>query len=336
MSGDYPSEYILLSVVVIGRNEGSRLARCLESVVPLKQMSHGTEILYVDSNSTDNSIDIAKSYGATVIPLRAQSPSAAAARNIGWRTAKGEFVLFLDGDTQLAPDFLHNALPKFVEPQIAIICGHRREINPHDSIYNCVFDLDWIYPTGDVDFCGGDAIVRHKVLVEVGGFNETLIAGEEPEMCRRIRGKGYRVVRLDQLMTRHDLHMMSFGQYWRRCFRTGYAYAEIAHRQGYGRGALWRWESLHNFFKGFLMIGLIILSIFALPWSWKPLGFTCFLFFLLIGRTAVLAKPKAGNWRDSLAYGAHAHFQHIPMFMGQLAYWWDYFMGKCRPIIEYK
>lgn len=335
MSGFYPSD-ALLSVVVIGRNEGARLVRCFESLEPLKKMAHGAEIIYVDSASTDGSIKNAEAFGAKVVPLNSEFPSASAARNAGWRVAKGNYILFLDGDTILHPDFVNEALPLFVEPDIAIICGHRREAFPQESRYNYVFDRDWIYPVGDVPFCGGDALVRKKVLEEVGGYNDALIAGEEPEMCQRIRKKGHRIIRVDKLMTYHDLHIMNFGQYWKRCFRTGYAYAEIAHRQRYRQGALWVSESLHNAFKGVLLLGLMLFSVIGLYWSWRPLLFTIFFLFLLTSRTAVLARPKSDSWLDSVVYGIHAHFQHIPMFFGQLSYWKDCLQGKTRPIIEYK
>jgi glycosyltransferase involved in cell wall biosynthesis len=194
-----------LSVVIIGRNEGARLTRCIESVKAMRAPANGIEILYVDSDSTDGSPDRARALGAQVIVVHPERPSAALGRNAGWRAARAPRILFLDGDTILHPEFVHEASQAFADPQVAVVWGHRRELHPENSIYNRVLDLDWVYPPGPSEFCGGDALMRRDVLEEVNGYDETLIAGEEPEMCRRIRSRGYVIQHLDLAMTRHDL-----------------------------------------------------------------------------------------------------------------------------------
>lgn len=331
-----PKNEVLLSIVVIGRNEGQRLTNCLESLQEVREKYPGTELIYVDSSSTDDSIARASAYTAKILSLFPKKASAALARNTGWKAAQGEFILFLDGDTILHPGYVSNALPRFTDTSIAVICGHRREREPHDSIYNYVFDIDWIYPTGFVDFCGGDALIRRKVLEQVGGYDETLIAGEEPDMCCRMRAKGYKVLRLDVPMTGHDLRMGSFSQYWRRCFRTGYAYAEIVQRQSFKKGALWVREAIHNVLKVGILFVLLLGSLIVLPWSCWPLWGVIGLTVILILGSAWRARHKADSVFGCLLYGLHAHFQHIPMFAGQCAFWIDHWRGTPRQIIEYK
>jgi len=137
---------VKLSVVIIGRNEGERLVRCLDSVREMTPVEGGVEVIYVDSASVDGSPARAAARGARVIPLPDGRPTAARGRNAGWRAASGEFVLFLDGDTILDRDFVRRAFAGFSDPNVAVVWGHRREIRPQDSIYNRVLDLDWIYP----------------------------------------------------------------------------------------------------------------------------------------------------------------------------------------------
>ena len=217
-----------LSVVVIGRNEGARLERCLRSIGQMDAPGE-VEIVYVDSASVDGSPARAAAMGAKVIAVHPKRPTAALGRNAGWRAASAEFVLFLDGDTILNPAFVKEAL-RNLDETTAIVWGHRREINIQGSIYNRTLDLDWIYPPGITEFCGGDALMRRAVLEQVGGFDETLIAGEEPEMCRRIRSHGWKIRHIDFPMTGHDLAMTKWSQYWRRATRAGYAYAEVSQR----------------------------------------------------------------------------------------------------------
>ena len=206
----------LVSVVVIGRNEGIRLERCLRSVFAMAHRDFAIEVIYVDSGSTDNSISLASAEGATTIKLVADRPSAALGRNAGWQAAKGSIVLFLDGDTVLHPDFVAASLPEFSVPRVGVVWGHRRELAPEMSVYNRILDLDWIYPPGLTEYCGGDALFRRSVLVATNGFDASLIAGEEPELCRRISALGYDILHVDRPMTRHDLAITRWGQYWKR------------------------------------------------------------------------------------------------------------------------
>ena len=177
-----------LSVVIIGRNEGERLVGCLESVRRIRGVEGNVEVIYVDSASTDNSPQIARSFGAQVVILQDGKRTAARGRNAGWSKALAPHVLFLDGDTILNADFPSAALASLVSDQsIAAVWGHRRELYPERSLYNRVADLDWIYAAGITDYCGGDVLMRRSVLAEVDGYDSDLIAGEEPELCRRLR-----------------------------------------------------------------------------------------------------------------------------------------------------
>ena len=200
----------MLSVVVIGRNEGAHLARCLESVAAMDAPGLSIETIYVDSHSTDRSLAIAESRGAQTLTLQQTRTTAALARNVGWRAARGATILFLDGDTILEPHFVVRALPAFDDASVAVLWGHRRELYPRRSLYLRVLDLDWIYAPGFTLFCGGDALFRRSALVAANGFDETLIAGEEPELCRRLRALGLRILHLDLPMTGHDLGILSF------------------------------------------------------------------------------------------------------------------------------
>ena len=265
---------VLLSVVVIGRNEGERLRRCLDSVCSMKQPDSGIEVIYVDSGSTDGSVDLANNLGIKTICLRPARPSAALGRNAGWRGGRGNYVLFLDGDTVLHPRFVIDSLPEFSRPEIAVVWGHRRELYPQHSLYNRALDLDWIYRAGLTDYCGGDALFRRSVLEETGGFDETLIAGEEPELCRRIRERGFKILHIDRSMTGHDLAITHWKQYWRRALRAGHAFAEVADRSRQTKAPLWVDVCQANQSRALFLLGSVAVGI-ALTLavlSWRPYG----------------------------------------------------------------
>ena len=328
----------LVSVVVIGRNEGQRLARCLKSIKDIINPGGEIELIYVDSNSQDGSPELAETFAARVLQVQPQRPCAAIGRNAGWRAATAPYLLFLDGDTLLHPDFLKIALQAMDDPSVAVVWGHRREIYPKHSLYNRVLDLDWIYPPGVSDFCGGDALMRRSVLEQVGGFSEDLIAGEEPELCQRIRAKGYVILHIDQPMTGHDLAMTRFQAYWKRALRAGHAYADVAHRMKATAFPLWvrdcRRNAIHATILIMLLLGAITLSTITgdvLPLIGLVVGFT-----FLILRSAYKARWKNAQPTTLLLYGIHSHLQQIPIAFGQLSYWYHRFRNQQQGLIEYK
>jgi glycosyltransferase involved in cell wall biosynthesis len=327
-----------VSVVVIGRNEGARLERCLRSVQSMENPEMIREVIYVDSGSTDGSVAMAESFRARTITLRSDHPTAALGRNAGWKQASGKYILFLDGDTILQPGFVAELLTELEQQEVAVVWGHRREIDTAASFYNRVLDLDWLTPPGDVAFCGGDALMRRSVLEEVGGYDEKLIGGEEPDLCRRMRARGYRIMHVDRLMTGHDLAITRWSQYWQRATRTGYAYAQVSERYRNTVMPLWSSEARANRIRALALLALPFIAV-QLSWflmSAYPLLAAVGLLAMLVLRTAFKAKEKSAVWSTRLLYALHSHLQQIPIFVGQLRYFHDRRQGAERGLIEYK
>jgi len=323
-----------LSVVIIGRNEGERLERCILTAQAIEGWTP-KEILYVDSGSTDGSLDVAARLGAVVLPLSPGAFTAARARNLGWRHASGAMVLFLDGDTILNADFPLAALSELRKDAAnAAAWGHRREICPCLSVYVRVLDLDWIYPPGEALFCGGDVLVRRAALEAVGGFDETLIAGEEPEMCRRMRNLGWRIQHIDAPMTLHDLAITRFSQYWRRSQRAGYAFAAVSDRFRATSDPFWAEDARRNRLRGLFWIATPLLAlvcsvVLRSPW---PITLWILLLLAVAARTAFQNRWKRVDWTTLLLFGFHSHLQQIPIFFGQL----QFLFNRNKGLMEYK
>ena len=326
----------LLSVVIIGRNEGERLQRCLEAAATMRRKRFAVEMIYVDSASVDDSVERAAAMGARVIRLQSERPTAAAGRNAGWRAARGEYVLFVDGDAELHADFAALALQVMQRPEVAVVWGHRREKAPQQSWYVRVLDLDWVYAPGPSAFCGGDALMRRSVLEQSGGFDAGLIAGEEPELCRRIRACGHLIEHIDAPMTQHDLAITTFAAYWRRAVRAGHAYAEIALRCRGDDEPLWRAEARRNLAHGALLLAagpLAVALVMAAPVAAAPMTV---LVIAALGRSARRCAWKSDDVKTRWLYAIHAHLQQIPIFCGQIAFHLNRRRGRRRTLIEYK
>lgn len=221
-----------VGVVVIGRNEGERLERCLRSVVP-----RAGAVVYADSGSTDGSVAVARRLGAEVVELDDSAPhTAARGRNAGFERLLAlhpevDLVQVVDGDCEVQDGWLEAAAEILAaRPEVAVVCGRRRERFPEASLWNQLADVEWDAPPGETDACGGDAMIRADTWRRVGGYDATLIAGEDPELCWRIRRNGGRIVRLDREMTLHDAALRRPSQWWRRQTRSGHAFAETVWR----------------------------------------------------------------------------------------------------------
>lgn len=323
-----------LSVVIIGRNEGERLERCILSAQSIEGWQPA-EILYVDSGSTDGSLDLAARLGAVVLPLPAGAFTAARARNFGWRHATGEMILFLDGDTILDADFPLAALAELEKDAAnAAAWGHRREFCGCVSVYVRVLDLDWVYAPGETLFFGGDVLIRRAALESVGGFDEKLIAGEEPEMCRRMRNNSWRIQHIDAPMTLHDLAITRFSQYWRRATRAGYAFASVSARFRATSDPFWSSDARRNRIRGLFWLLSPILALAISVWLLSPLPLALWLLLLVSVtlRSAWLSRWKSNDRKTLILYGLHSHLQQVPIFLGQL----QYLTNRDRKLMEYK
>ena len=326
-----------VSVVVIGRNEGRRLQACLASVHAADWLGLAYQLIYVDSHSHDGSPELALRCGAELLTLGDARPCAAAGRNIGWRAAIAPLILFLDGDTVLDPRFLSQALPALSDPRLAAVWGHRRESRPRQSIYTRVLDLDWIFAPGRVDYFGGDALVRREALAKAGGFDDQLVAGEEPELCRRLRQAGWQIEHIDAAMTQHDLAVRSLAGWWTRAERAGLAYAQVAARFADSPDPLWSAEARRNrWHAGLLMAGAIALPLSLLWQAWLA-GLLLLAGVLLWWRSARRCRWKCPQ-DAALAwcYAAHSQLQQIPIVVGQGRWWWLQKTRRAPSLIEYK
>ena len=324
-----------VGVVVIGRNEGDRLKRCLRSVVGLVR-----QVVYVDSGSTDGSVEFARSLGVEVVELDMSKPfTMARGRNAGLERLvqccpEMSYVQFVDGDCEMADGWMARAR-EFLDqhPQFAVVCGRRRERYPDVSIYNRLCDMEWATPIGEVKACGGDAMMRISVLQEVGGYNPDMIAGEEPELCVRIRQAGWRIMRLDGEMTLHDAAMTRFGQWWRRAVRAGHAYAEGA--AVHGRG-----PERHGVkaIRSFVFWGAVV-PLLALGGAWTTSGASLTILLgypLLWYRVARLQRALGHPRADAHLYAAFILISKFAELYGALVFLWRRLLRRRPTLIEYK
>jgi GT2 family glycosyltransferase len=322
------------AVVVIGRNEGARLARCLDAI-------HGAgATVYVDSGSTDGSCAMARERGATVAALDLSLPfTAARARNLGLQVAlrlqpDAALVQFLDGDCELLPGWLEaGAAALRADDRLAAVCGRVRERARERTIYNRLCDLEWQATPGPARSCGGNAMMRTAAFQQAGGFDPRLIAGEEPELCVRLRGLGWAILRSDREMVLHDADMTRFAQWWRRAARAGWAYAEGAALHGAPPERHWVRECRSIAFWG----GLVPAAALLLAWPTRGLSLALLAGLPLLAARVYRRSVRGGDApRDARLLAFFTVLAKLPQALGLLQFLAFRALGRRRRLVDWR
>lgn len=321
-----------VAVVAIGRNEGERLKRCLQSVA-----GQVTIIVYVDSGSTDGSVAFARAIGARVVELdMTRRFTAARARNEGFQSLGASrsgirYVQFVDGDCEVEPGWIALARD-FLEasPHVAAVFGRRRERFPEASIYNRLCDEEWDVPPGYVTACGGDVMMRAAAFEEVGGYNPGIIAGEEPELCVRLRQRGWKLMSNAKPMTVHDAAMTHLAQWWRRAVRSGHAFAEGAHLHGAPPERHWVRETRRALLWGAGLPATIAAATVVLG----PAGLIAAAIYPV--QVARLYLQRQRSSRSALSSSFFLTLAKFPEAIGVLKFHMNNMFGRKSEIIEYK
>ncbi|OSZ75426.1 glycosyltransferase family 2 protein [Hydrogenophaga sp. IBVHS1] len=328
-----------IAVVVIGRNEGERLKRCLASV-----QAQVARIVYVDSGSSDDSVAHARSLGIEVVELDTSVPfTAARGRNAGFMALHSsgqmpDFVQFIDGDCLLAPNWISAALAHVSDrPELGIVTGWRSEIDRNRSVYNAMCDFEWHRPAGPIEACGGDMMVRAPAFHALKGFNPQVIAAEDDEFCARLRKSGLRIERLPLSMTRHDAAMTRFSEWWRRSVRSGHGFGQV----GDLHPDHFRPERRRVWLYG-LILPLVFLTGLTLTLLGKVLAGTVLMVAVLAGYKLSWLRTVQGlvrsglPLREAMHHGLYLSLSKFPNLIGMLTYLARRWQRRDMNIIEYK
>lgn len=333
-----------IGAVVIGRNEGVRLQRCLQSLRTV--IDH---VVYVDSGSTDDSLTIAADCKVEIVSLDTSTKfSAGRARNDGFerlmkRHPELSFVQFVDGDCELRQGWIEAGVHQLSErSDLAIVCGRRRERHPENSLYNRLIDFEWDTPIGECSASGGDFLIRAKCFQAVGGFNTEVVAGEEPELGFRIRQHGWKILRIDHEMTLHDAALTRFSSWWKRERRSGYGGLDVHFRtvsdshSYFARHvqSTWFWS------LGWLCILCLMLAICGIPGGSTgmfigAISWLMATLFQIVRIASRYRRPQISR-TASLQMAALTLLSKWPQMLGQIAWFRDRWLGRHPTLIEYK
>ncbi len=326
----------VIGVVVIGRNESTRLPLCFESMSQVV-----CKKIYVDSGSSDNSVELAKEYQFDVVELDFSRPfSAARARNEGFErliqlNPNIEFVQFIDGDCTLLPVWLDVATKALLaDKQRGAVIGHLQERNVDASPYNRLCALEWRSAVGDLDdygALGGISVIRASVFKELGGFNPEVIAGEDSEFGVRMGAVGYKVTKLDCPMATHDADIHHFSQWWTRAVRGGHAIGQRAFINGQKTQDCIKERNSTLFWGGLIPLIIVLLLVPSSGYSLLLLGG----YGLLCYRVMRFRLLLGDSYSDAWLYTKFLLLTKLANMVGLLKFYRNKLCQRYN-IIEYK
>jgi len=333
-----------VGAVVIGRNEGIRLQRCLNSL--RTAINH---VVYVDSGSTDESLTIAADCGVESVSLDTTSTfSAGRARNVGFEQLmmlqpELKLVQFVDGDCELVSGWIEAGFKQLCErSDVAVVCGRRRERHPEDSLFNQLIDFEWDTPVGECSTSGGDFLIRAHCFNALRGFNTQVVAGEEPELGYRIRQQGWKILRIDHEMTLHDAALTRISSWWRRERRGGYGGLDVHFRTTQDSCSYFARHIRSTWFwsVGWLSILCLMLAMGGILNSTAGMMIGgllwCVATMIQVGRIASrYQRPQISSF-DSIRMATFTMLSKWPQMLGQFAWFRDRWLGRHPQLIEYK
>lgn len=314
-----------VAAIVIGRDEGATLGNCLDQC-----LAQCGSLVYVDSGSADDSVDQASARGGQVVELGVLDPFLPGlARNCGFHRAEevdpdAEFLQFVDGDCVLEPGWVTSAIEAMdANPELSLVFGGLREIDAHASPWKRMCEIEFAGSPGPAAWSGGIFLVRREVFRAFGGFRQDMVAGEEPELCTRIRARGGHVERIGVPMARHESHMHHFSQWWRREYRGGLMDFGVRTPDGSQPFARERFQT-YAWTLGWLALCVVLALAGALlsggagAWLGALIGASVIPLQML--RQALWCRRQGHDWISSLVYGVLVVLLNWPKLLGQLRF----------------
>lgn len=190
------------SIIICGFNEERFLKRCLTSCISQNYPKDKYEIVYIDNNSRDRSLEIAKKF-KNIKSFVEKRQGLSEARNCGINKTNGEIIVFLDADTKLDKNYLLKQERIFMNDKIG--AGGGKVLPMKNKVISNYLGVSLFesYPRYIKNrfvrtYPGCNLTIRRKVINKIGIFKENFEVGEvsiprleDKEICMRIRREGY-------------------------------------------------------------------------------------------------------------------------------------------------
>jgi glycosyltransferase involved in cell wall biosynthesis len=255
----------MISFIIIGKNEGWKLTKCLESVFKTIKQSNITlyEVIYVDSNSKDDSIGRANAFVRVRIYQITGICNAAIARNIGARESRGDVLFFIDGDMEIMHDFLPLVYDSSSELKYNFVSGNLLNIN-YDYYGNIVSKQNATYTKIKEKYevtTGGIFLIKRNLWLRMNGMKTKLVYNEDLDFGIRLAKSENKLYRKKEIIAKHHtIPSNDKNRMWKFLFSKSELYRVVLLRDNFFNVHQWTY-----FFRGnytlFMLLFLILVSV---------------------------------------------------------------------------
>ena len=237
----------MITFIVIGRNVENTIQICIESIyksVAINGLSD-YEILYVDSSSTDRTLSLLTAYPDLRKYLIVTGYNPAVARNIGAKESKGGYLVFLDGDMELIPDFLTTILDSEKRPKYKFVSGDLVNYFYEYRNFSFINALPYFGHKLDADrietIVGGVFCIDKRLYQSVDGMREYFVLYEDYDLGLRLARKGIFLTRLKEVfVNHHTISYMSFERMKDMLRKGNFLYAGLLNRKHLTNKYFWK------------------------------------------------------------------------------------------------
>jgi len=278
-----------VSVILLTKNSAATVQKSIESI--FQQTCQPDEVVIVDGDSKDGTLDILKKY-----PIKLISEPGLGfghARNLGVRNASGDIIFFIDSDCYAEPDWIEKALPHFdSSPEIVAVTGPTNLWNKASAVarflayvggrMNMPKESSYmkIAPTMNL-------ALRRDIVNEVSGFDETLIRCEDTDLTYKISQHHKILYEPNAVVWFKGSPTLAVAS--RKCLRHFTGVGQLFAKHGFNTS----FARFNLPIRGFLLIAAIV-SLFMLPWYVPTI-----LFSLLLAEFVYKTAKLYGRCRDN-------------------------------------
>jgi glycosyltransferase involved in cell wall biosynthesis len=281
----------MLSFIIIGKNEGWKLTKCFESVFRTIGQNELTsfEVIYVDSNSTDDSIERTREFsGVKIFQITGRS-NAAKARNIGAKESIGDILFFIDGDNEIIPEFLGTVYNENAGLFHNFVSGQFVDYN-YTSDWKFI-DKEYYFKNLSKDkvkiyTAGGLFLIKSEIWKQVGGMSTALDVNEDIEFGIRVAKSGFNLIRkVDLISIHHTVPYINFSRRWKSLLKGNEMYRVLVMRDNFFNIFAWRLFFRENYSVITLFLSAILIWI-------TGIGYLLAFYLLLIIARGILNKKN--------------------------------------------
>ncbi|CAH2397564.1 glycosyltransferase [Mesorhizobium ventifaucium] len=197
-----------VSIIIPVWNGEGRIVATLQSIANQTAPKSCFEVIVVDNGSTDGTAEVVRRFPFVKF-LSEPQPGSYRARNLGLAAARGEFVLFTDGDCVADPDWVMQAISATKRlPDVDVYAGHitlfrEDKAGPFSARYEELIAFNQEVNVQFGHCVTANWLCRRELLRSIGGFNQDLLSGGDIDCSRRIVAAGYKLLYVPEMTVKH-------------------------------------------------------------------------------------------------------------------------------------